>query len=73
MLMFSLLFIIVISRPTVWLSGGRRGVTRRAEQLDYRAACLRAAQAARPLQPVLGSLFEQLANLQEAVFKFQLF
>jgi hypothetical protein len=39
---------------TVWLSGGRRGGTRGVEQLNYRAACLRAAQAARPLELVLG-------------------
>ena len=38
---------------TVWLSGGRIGETRGAEQLNHRGACLRAAQAARPLEPVL--------------------
>jgi hypothetical protein len=37
------------SNPTVWLSGGRWDGTRGAEQLNYRAACPRAAQAARPL------------------------
>ena len=41
-------------RPTVWLSGGRRGGTCGAEQLCFRAACFRAAHAARPLEPVLG-------------------
>ena len=41
---------------TVWLSGGRRGETCGAEQLNYRAACFQAAQAARPLEPVLGRL-----------------
>jgi len=40
--------------PTVWLSGGRRLGTRGAEQPNYRAACFRAAHAARPLEPVLG-------------------
>jgi len=39
---------------TEWLSGGRRDGTCKAEQLNFRAAYLRAAQAARPLEPVLG-------------------
>ncbi len=43
-------------RLTVWLSGGRLGGTREAEQLNYRAASSRAAQAARPLEPVLGGV-----------------
>jgi hypothetical protein len=41
-------------RPTVLLSGGRAGGTCGARQLNYRAASSRAAQAARPLQLVLG-------------------
>ncbi len=40
-------------RPTAGVTGGRDRKCG-AEQLHYRAACLQAAHAARPLEPVLG-------------------
>ncbi len=51
---FFIVYVSATYRPTVWLSGGRLGGTRGVRQLYYRAASLRAAQAARPLEPVLG-------------------
>ena len=43
-------------RSTVWFNGWRQGRTRGARHGYYRAASLRAAHAARPLEPVLGGL-----------------
>jgi hypothetical protein len=53
----SLLFAMIkyqVGCLTDWLSGGRAGEPWLALQHNYPAASLRAAHAARPLEPVLG-------------------
>jgi hypothetical protein len=44
-----------LSRPTVMLSGGRRGSLAGGQSCENRGASSRAAQAARPLELVLGA------------------